>query len=37
MAAPEATKNPEAEKPEEVISNQIIDELDRVHMRIPRY
>jgi hypothetical protein len=26
-----------AEKPEEVVSNQIINELDRVHMRIPRY
>jgi acetyl-CoA decarbonylase/synthase complex subunit delta len=25
------------EKPEEAISNQIISELDRVHMRIPRY
>jgi hypothetical protein len=25
------------EKPEEVVSNQIIDELDRVHMRTPRY
>jgi hypothetical protein len=29
------TKAPE--KPEEVVSNQIIDELDRVHMRTPRY
>jgi hypothetical protein len=29
-------KAPE-EKPEEAVSNQIIDELDRVHMRIPRY
>jgi acetyl-CoA decarbonylase/synthase complex subunit delta len=25
------------EKPEEIVSNQIINELDRVHMRIPRY
>jgi hypothetical protein len=30
-------KASEIEKPEEVICNQIIDELDRVHMRIPRY
>jgi hypothetical protein len=27
----------ELEKPEEVVSNQIINELDRVHMRTPRY
>jgi hypothetical protein len=35
-----ATEQPQAqvpEKPEEVISNQIINELNRVHMRIPRY
>jgi hypothetical protein len=25
------------ENPEEVVSNQIIKELDRVHMRTPRY
>ena len=25
------------EKPEEIVSNQIINELDRVHMRTPRY
>jgi hypothetical protein len=30
-------KAPAPEKPEEAVSNQIIDELDRVHMRTPRY
>lgn len=25
------------EKPEEVVSNQIIDELARVHMRTPKF
>jgi hypothetical protein len=27
----------DTKKPEEVVSDQIIDELDRVHMRTPRY
>jgi hypothetical protein len=31
------TTAPEQEKPEEAVSNQIINELDRVHMRTPRY
>jgi hypothetical protein len=30
-------ENPQTEKPEEIISNQIIAELDRVHVRTPRY
>jgi hypothetical protein len=30
-------KAPAQEKPEEVVSNQIIDELNRVHMRTPRH
>jgi hypothetical protein len=39
MSAQEEKKSAEAkqEKPEEAISNQIIDELNRVHVRTPRY
>jgi hypothetical protein len=32
-----STVDTQAEKPEEVVSNQIIAELDRVHVRTPRY
>jgi hypothetical protein len=27
----------ETKKPEDAVSDQIIDELDRIHMRTPRY
>ena len=30
-------ENQAAKKPEDAVSDQIIDELDRIHMRTPRY
>jgi hypothetical protein len=35
MADDKATQ--EVKKPEDAVSDQIINELDRVHMRTPRY